>query len=97
MLKHFSEKLFTNIIYWLTLLTAFTPAVYSNTVIFPYITAKIIIFRVLVAIMLFCYIVLILKDKKYLPSKNGILLSFLFFIIVCFLSGQLSHDPAQSF
>jgi hypothetical protein len=50
-----------------------------------------------VAIMLFCYVILILKDKKYLPSKNGILLSFLFFVIACFVSGQLSYDPSQSF
>ncbi|MDD4784276.1 MAG: hypothetical protein WC483_06125 [Candidatus Paceibacterota bacterium] len=97
MLKYFSEKILRNIIYWLTILTAFTPGIYYTGLIFPYITAKIIIFRVIVAIMLFCYVLLILKDKKYLPPKNAILLSFLLFVAVCFISGQFSFDRSQSF
>ncbi len=97
MLKYFSEKILHNIIYWLTVLTAFTPGIYYTGLIFPYVTTKIIIFRIIVAIMLFCYVVLILKDKKYLPSKNSILLSFLLFVIICFISGQFSLDPSQSF
>ncbi len=97
MIKYFSEKLLTNIIYWLALLTAFTPSIYSNNIIFPYITAKVIIFRVIVSIMFFCYVLLILKDKKYLPPANGIIITFLFFILACLASGQFSHDPSQSF
>jgi hypothetical protein len=96
-LKYLSEKFLTKAIYFLTFALALTPGVYTNTVIYPYITAKTIVFRIIVSVMVFLYIALILKDKKYLPSKNGILISFFGFVLVCFLSGLLSLDRVQSF
>jgi len=49
------------------------------------------------ALIIFLYITLILKNKEYLPSKNKLLFSFFVFVFVCFISGQFSFDRTQSF
>lgn len=97
LLKYFSEKFLTRAIYWLTFILALTPGIYINAVIYPYVTAKIIAFRIIMALIIFLYVVLILKNKEYLPSKNNLLISFLLFIVICFISGQFSFDRTQSF
>jgi O-antigen ligase len=97
LLKYISEKVLVKIISFLTLILALSPGIYLNAVIYPYVTAKTIIFRIFVSLMLFLYIWLILKNKKYLPSKNNLLISFFLFIVTCFFSGILSNDPSQSF
>ncbi len=96
-LKYLSEKLLTKAIYWLTFILALTPGIYINSVIYPYVTAKIIAFRIIMALIIFLYITLILKNKEYLPSKNKLLFSFFVFVFVCFISGQFSFDRTQSF
>lgn len=97
MIKYFSEKFLTKAIYFLTFVLALTPGMYTNSVIYPYVTAKTIAFRIIISIMLFLYIVLVLKNKKYLPSKNSIVISFALFLVACFFSGIFSLDPSQSF
>jgi len=96
-LKYFSEKFLTKAIYFLTFILALTPGIYTKSVIYPYITAKTIAFRIIISIILFLYILLVLKNKKYLPSKNNLLISFFLFLVACFVSGLLSLDKSQSF
>ena len=97
LLKYFSEKFLTKAIYFLTFILALTPGIYTNNVIYPYITGKTIAFRIIISIMLFLYITLILKDKKYLPPKSNILACCFLFVFACIISGLISFDPVQSF
>lgn len=97
LLKYFSEKFLTKAIYFLTFILALTPGIYTNNVIYPYITGKTIAFRIIISIMLFLYITLVLKDKKYLPPKSNILACCFLFVFACIISGLISFDPVQSF
>jgi len=74
MLKIFSENNLKKIIYGLSILLAFTPAIYTAQTVYPYGITKTIIFRIIVSLMLGFYLLLISKDKTYLPKKNKTIL-----------------------
>ncbi len=97
MLKYFSENFLTKAIYFLGICLAITPGIFDNQTIYPYIISKTIVFRIIVAIILFFYTLLILKNKEYLPSKNNLLKCFFLFVVSCLISGLLSQDRSQSF
>lgn len=97
MLKIFSENNLKKFIYFIVILIAFTPTVFSNQTIFPYVTSKMIALRILISLLIGSYLILISKSKEYLPKKSNVLKWFFGFIVVAFITGMLSKDPSQSF
>src|SRR3989344_4522128 len=60
-------------------LTALMPLVIFKDFISPFHFGKVIIFRSLIEVLVATYLILVLKDRSYLPRFNGIFWSFLFF------------------
>ncbi|TSC74689.1 MAG: hypothetical protein G01um101444_212 [Parcubacteria group bacterium Gr01-1014_44] len=63
-------------------LTAFVPLVVFMDFISPFHFSKVLIFRSLVEIMGAAYLILVLKDRSYLPRRDNIFWAFLLFTAV---------------
>jgi len=76
-----SERAVKNSIFGLALATLFVPFVVGTSnaffvdLFFPFITGKAFAFRVLVGLMFALWLVLIIKNKSYLPTKNFLFIS----------------------
>ncbi|MFH1822302.1 MAG: O-antigen ligase family protein [Patescibacteria group bacterium] len=97
MKKLINEKLNINILKYFVLAILTLPLVYSNFFLYPTIGLKSFLFRVIIEIALLIYLVLIIKNKEYLPKKNIIILSFLFFLIISFTSSVINSGFYNSF
>jgi len=77
----------------------FTLLIFDSNVLFPYITTKAIIFRILITITLPFAFYLFLLDKNPLEKlkSNYLLLSFFLFFFFYSLSGFLGLNPFRSF
>ncbi len=64
---------------------------------FPYITGKAFIFRTLIIIATALYIILVLRDRSYLPKKSIVLWTLGGFVAVLVIATITSVDPARSF
>src|SRR3989339_1289897 len=62
-------------------LTAFVPLIIFKDFISPFHFGKVVIFRSLIEILGAAYLILILKDKTYLPRRDKIFWAFLFFTL----------------
>lgn len=78
-------------------LSMVVPFIISNGLYFPFITGRGFFFRILVEILLFLWIVLIIRDKSYLPKKSPLFLSFSIFIGVVFLANIFGVNREVSF
>src|SRR3989344_6076561 len=64
--------------------------------LFPFITGKVFLFRILVEIIFSAWLILILYDRSYLPKKSLILWSLVGFLGVITLSDISGVNPWKS-
>ena len=64
---------------------------------FPYITARNFYFRIIIEIVFALWIILILRDKNYLPKKSWVLWAVTALIGILILSTLNSANPYKSF
>lgn len=77
--------------------TLFVPLIVSTSLFFPFISGKANIFRLLVLVATSIYLILVLRDRSYLPRKNVILWATVIFTAVLGLTTLTSIDPVKSF
>ncbi len=78
-------------------LTLFVPLIVSESLFFPYITGKAHVFRLLVEIATIAYLVLVVRDRAFLPRKSVLLWSALAFTAVLALATAFAESPYKSF
>ena len=79
---------------WLTL---FLPLVVSRQMFFPFITPKNFLFRVIVEVTFLLWMVLLLRDRSYLPKKSWILIFVAATLGVLTLATLFGQDIYRSF
>lgn len=95
----YMTSLFERIIKYLVLISFFVPLVISSQVfIFPFIVPKILLFRSLVLVMLFFYLLLVYKNPlRYRPKFSLMNSSILFFLASFSISSFVGVDWYKSF
>ena len=78
-------------------ITAFVPLIIFSQFISPFHFGKVVVFRSLVQVMLVFYLILIIKDRSYLPVKHPLLVIFILFTLVFGVSTIISVNPYLSF
>ncbi|MBI2670055.1 MAG: O-antigen ligase family protein [Candidatus Yanofskybacteria bacterium] len=91
------KPLLTKILKYLIYIAAFVPLIIFSQFISPFHFGKVVVFRSLVEIMAVFYLILIWKDKKYLPKKHLLLTIFVLFTLVFGVSTFISVNPYLSF
>ncbi|MBI2064710.1 MAG: O-antigen ligase family protein [Candidatus Yanofskybacteria bacterium] len=76
---------------------AFVPLIIFNDYVSPFHFGKVIILRSLVEVMLVLFILLIWKDRSYMPKMNSVGWSFLLFAAVFSITTITSVIPYSSF
>jgi len=88
-------------LYWIAMigisLTAVVPFYVSSSTFFPFITGKAYAFRFLVEILFAVWLILAIRDKKYLPQKSYILISFILFTVIIFFADLFGVNQVNSF
>ncbi|HEY1037143.1 MAG TPA: O-antigen ligase family protein [Candidatus Paceibacterota bacterium] len=77
--------------------TVFVPLMVSVSLFFPYITGKAHLFRLLVLLATAAYLLLVIRDRSFLPRKNVLLWSSVAFAAVLGVATLTSVDPSRSF
>ena len=90
-----SENIFVRILKYGLYLVALIPLVIFNDFISPFHFGKVIVFRSILEILLVFYLILIWRDRRYLPPTNNIHWSFLFFTLAFGLT-TLTETPAST-
>lgn len=75
----------------------FLPLLITDSLYFPYITGKNFVFRIIIEIIFFLYLILIVGNKKYRPKFSILLTLISLFILANFISTILSPSPYHSF
>ncbi len=78
-------------------LTLLVPLVVSTSLFFPYITGKAHLFRLLVLVATAAYLILIMRDRSFLPRKSIVLWSVIAFAAILGIATMTSVDPFKSF
>lgn len=91
-----STKAIQNTIIFIISLTLLVPFLVFDNLYFPYIVGKAVIFRSLVLIAFILWGILVFKDKSFLPSKNGVLISFFILLCVYFVSAIVGESFRDS-
>src|SRR3989344_9025753 len=91
------ESILAKIIRYLIYATAFVPLIIFNDYISPFHFGKVVIFRSLVEVMVVLFILLIWRDRLYLPKITNIGWAFLFFAVVFSITTVTSVIPYSSF
>src|SRR3989344_3293317 len=73
------------------------PLVIFSEYLSPFHFGKVVVFRSLVEIMLIFYLLLVWRDRSYLPKKDGITWSFFVFVCAFTLTTLTSVNVYQSF
>ncbi len=81
---------------WLVYSSALVPLVISSQFISPFHFGKVIALRIIVEVMALLYLVLIWRDRSYLPKSNPITWAFLAFTLAFTLTTITSVIPLQS-
>jgi tetratricopeptide (TPR) repeat protein len=82
---------------WLTYATALVPLVVFSQFISPFHFGKVIVFRSIVQLMTALYVLLIWRDRSYLPKRSPILWAFVVFTAVFTLTSITGVAWLQSF
>ncbi len=77
-------------------LTLFIPLYVSNNLFFPYITGKGFAFRIIVEIIFALWIVLMLRDKSYIPRFSWPTIILTSFTLVVLIADLLGMNPLRS-
>jgi len=89
------EKILKIFLYLTVLLP---PLMITKSLLFPFVSGKAYLFRFFVEISLFFWLLLILKERKYLPNfKNPLVLALIAFALGLVVTGFLGVDPVHSF
>ena len=91
-----SEKIIKKILVGLCFVVLLIPFIVFPNNYFLYIVGKAFIFRTIVLISLILWALLLYKGGKVLPSKNGILYSFIALLVFYFVSALLGPDFRES-
>ncbi|MEK7507197.1 MAG: tetratricopeptide repeat protein [Patescibacteria group bacterium] len=91
------EPILVRYLRWGIYLAAFIPLVIFKDFLSPFHFGKVIVFRSLVEILFALYLILILKDRSYLPRRDKIFWAFLLFALVFSLTTLTSVLPYPSF
>ncbi|MHB1330569.1 MAG: O-antigen ligase family protein [Minisyncoccota bacterium] len=75
----------------------FVPLLVSASFFFPFITTKAFAFRIIVEIILGCYIMLAIVDPESRPKRSPILYAVLAFLFIVGLADMLGMAPLKSF
>src|SRR3990167_5427552 len=75
----------------------FAPLFVSNTMFFPFITAKNFLFRIIIEILLALWVILALRDRRYMPRRSLLLIFVAASVGVLILSTIFGVDPSRSF
>jgi hypothetical protein len=78
-------------------LTAFIPLVIFRDFLSPFHFGKVIVFRTLIELLSVGYLILILKDRSYLPKRDKIFWALFFFVLAFTLTTITSVLPYPSF
>lgn len=78
-------------------LTAFVPLIIFDDFISPFHFGKVIVFRSLIEILGAAYLILILRDRSYLPRRDKLFWAFLFFTLAFILTTATSVLKYPSF
>ena len=81
---------------WMVYACAFVPLIIFSQYMSPFHFGKVIVFRSVVQMMLVLYIMLIWRDRSYLPKSHAILWAFLAFTGAFILTTITSVAPLQS-
>lgn len=92
-----SEKINLNIIKYCIYTVIATPLVYSSYFLYPTIFPKNIFFRIAVTGAILFYLLLVVKNRKYLPKISLITICFFAFLSLCFLSSAINPGWSLSF
>ncbi len=92
-----SERWLKNTIKAAIFILPFLPFVVTDSLYFPFITGKNFVFRVIIEILLVLWVVLAIKNKKYLPGKSAVLWAVLAFFGALTLATVFSINPYRSF
>src|SRR3989344_4018188 len=91
------EPLLAKIIRYLIYATAFVPLIIFNDYISPFHFGKVVIFRSLVEVMIALFILLVWRDRSYLPKITIIGWAFLSFALAFSITTITSVIPYLSF
>jgi O-antigen ligase/tetratricopeptide (TPR) repeat protein len=78
-------------------LVPFIPFVVTGSMLFPFISGKNFLFRIIVLIVTALWVVLMLRDKEYRPKRGPLLYTFLFFISVMAISTITAENSHKAF
>src|SRR3989344_8935535 len=91
------EKTCLWVIYLAIGLTLTTPLWAHNSFFFPFITTKVLWFRILVEVLVLAYLVLLALSDSYNPRLNKTTIIFTLFVAWAALSSALGHSWNISF
>lgn len=74
-----------------------TPLIVAGSLYFPFVTGKVFAFRIIMALALVAWLLLVLRRPEYLPKKSAIIVASGLFIVWLAISNFLGIDPASSF
>jgi tetratricopeptide (TPR) repeat protein/O-antigen ligase len=86
-----------NILKWLIYACALIPLIIFSQYVSPFHFGKIVVFRSLIEIMAVFYLVLVLKDRSYLPRRDGFFWAFLGLTLAFTITTLTSVDRYVSF
>ncbi|MFA6526121.1 MAG: O-antigen ligase family protein [Candidatus Buchananbacteria bacterium] len=92
-----SQKILKNILLWGSLAVLWTPLIFANQAIFPYISPKNFFFRLLTAILAGIFAIYILQKKKLNFSNHKVFSGFLVFLAVNLLAAIFAVNPGLAF
>lgn len=78
-------------------LIPFVPLVIANSLFFPFIVGKALVFRLIVEIIFGVWFILCLRDETYRPKFSWLFVSILAFLAVVGIADILSVNPFKSF
>lgn len=69
---------------------------FSNSFFFPFITSKAFVFRIIVEIMFALWLLLILRDKQYVPKFSWLTVTITAFTFIALIADLLGLNPLRS-
>src|SRR3989344_7283460 len=96
-LNMFKETALAKVLKALIYSTAFVPLIIFSQYMSPFHFGKVVIFRSIVELMFVVYLLLVWKDRSYLPRMSKIVWSFFFFTLAFSLATITSVQVYQSF
>ncbi|MFA5813652.1 MAG: O-antigen ligase family protein [Patescibacteria group bacterium] len=92
----FDQKII-NIIKFGLYLSLLTPLLWSTSLLFPFVTARVFFFRLLIEILSVLYLYIVFKHPRYRPRKTMLFSAILAYTVILLISGLLGVDWNLSF